>query len=273
MKDFKGRTAVVTGAGSGIGRATAVALAAEGMHAAVTDIDADSARETRDRIRSAGGQATVFLMDVGNPDQIAAVAARIQDSLGVPAVLVNNAGIAVGSYFLDTRPENWERIMAINLMGVVHTCRAFAPAMAADSGPGHIVNIASMLGYTPARGVSAYCATKFGVLGFSECLRAELHDHAIGVSVICPGVVRTNIIRSSVLESSRFDVEEKREAIEALYRRRNFPPEKVARSIIRAVHKNRAVVPVAAEAWVMYYARRWMPWAVRWLARRDIVRL
>jgi NAD(P)-dependent dehydrogenase (short-subunit alcohol dehydrogenase family) len=273
MKDIAGKTAVVTGAGSGIGRATALALAGEGAHVAVTDIDEPAARETAEHIRSQAGQASVHVMDVSRPDQVEAVAGQIRETLGVPAILVNNAGIGAGSYFMDTSTSTWERVVAINLMGVVHGCRAFVPAMAAADQPGHVVNIASMLGYTPARGVSAYCATKFGVLGFSECLRAELHDHGIGVSAICPGVVRTNIIGSSVLESSEVDVEQKREEVEALYRRRNFPPEKVAKAIVGAIRRDRAVVPVTAEAWALYYLKRWVPWLVRRMAKKDLVSL
>ena len=271
MNNFQGKIAVVTGAGSGIGRATAIALAAEGANVAVTDIDLSSARETETMIQSAGQGARAFQLDVSDHQEISRVASKIMQSMGVPSVLVNNAGIAVGGYFLDTSLESWERIISINLMGVVHCCRAFVPEMAASGQPGHVVNISSMLGYLQSRGVSAYCATKFGVLGFSECLRAELRDHGIGVTAICPGIVRTNIIDSGVLESAEEDVEEKRKTIDAIYKKRNFPPEKVAAAIIKSIRKNRAVVPVTAEAWLAYYLKRWAPWLVGWIVRKDVV--
>lgn len=271
MKKFNGKIAVVTGAGSGIGRATALALAGEGALVVVTDMNSETAGETVKMIIDKGQQARFFMLDVTDIDQIRRLSVQVEDTIGTPSVLVNNAGIGVASYFMDTSLESWEQVIAINLMGVVHCCRAFVPGMVASGAPGHIVNIASMLGYTQARGVSAYCATKFGVLGFSECLRAELCDHGIGVSAICPGMIRTNIINTSVLESSDDDIEEKRDAIVNLFEKRNYPPEGVARAIIKAIRKNRAVVPVATEAWLTYYAKRWAPWLVRSLARKDVV--
>lgn len=271
MKNFAGKLALVTGAGSGIGRATAQALAAAGARIAVTDINSESAVATAQDILSSGGEAQPFELNVARPARIEQVAEDVERSMGVPSILVNNAGIAVGGEFLDTSAENWERVIAVNLVGVVDCCRAFVPRMVASESPGHVVNISSMLGYTAARGVSAYCTTKFGVLGFSECLRAELASHEIGVSVICPGIVNTNIIQSSHLESTQYDVEEKREAIEAVYRNRDFPPERVAKAIIRAIRKNRGVVPVTREAWFSYYLKRFAPGISGLIAKRDFV--
>lgn len=271
MKTIEGSVAAVTGAGSGIGRATSLALAAAGARVAVTDLDLASAEVTVAQITRAGGEARAFALDVANPAQVRQALGEIQQELGNPSLLVNNAGIAVGGLFLDTSLESWQKIMSINLMGVVHCCQAFVPVMVLAGRPGHVVNIASMLGYTAMRGVSAYCATKFGVIGFSEALRAELHDHAIGVSAICPGIIRTNIISAGILESAELDVEAKRKEIDALYEKRNYPPERVARAVLAAIRGNRAVVPVTPEAWVAYYAKRWLPGLVRWLARREIV--
>ncbi len=271
MKDFEGKVAVVTGAGSGIGRETAMALAAEGARVVVTDVNEVTARETVELLEGRGREARAHGLDVSDPAQVNQLARQLEHSIGTPAILVNNAGIAVGGYFLDTSPESWERIISINLMGVVHCCRAFVPHMASSGSPGHVVNIASMLGYTGFKGASAYCATKFGVIGFSECLRAELAEHGIGVSAICPGMIRTNIINSGILESSEDDVEEKRKTIDALYEKRNYPPGRVAKAIIGAIRRNRAVVPVTPEAWTAYYLKRWTPWLVGRLARKDIV--
>jgi NAD(P)-dependent dehydrogenase (short-subunit alcohol dehydrogenase family) len=269
LKQIKSHISVVTGAGSGIGRATALALAKEGSRVVASDVEENAARQTAETIRSQGGEAFPYVMDVSDSEQIADVAGRIRRDLGVPSVLVNNAGIAVGAFFVDTSPESWERIVAINLMGVVHCCRAFIPGMVESGQAGHVINIASMLAYSGIRGASAYCTTKFGVLGFSESLRAELIDHQIGVSAICPGMIRTNIINSSVLESSVEDVEEKRKAIDAMYVKRNYAPDRVGKAVIKAIRRNRAVVPVAPEAWLAWYLTRWTPWLARWLATRD----
>jgi NAD(P)-dependent dehydrogenase (short-subunit alcohol dehydrogenase family) len=271
VKDFEGKVALVTGAGSGIGRATAFALAAAGAKVAVSDIQQESAADTAATIRSKGQEAWPFTMDVSDPVQIEQLALEVKQSLGAPSILVNNAGIAVGGYFLDCSQESWQRIISINLMGVVHCCRAFVPLMVKSAQPGHIVNISSMLGYTGAKGVSAYCATKFGVVGFSESLRAELAQYDIGVSTICPGMIRTNIINSGILESKEEDVEEKREAIDLMYQKRNYPPDRVAKAIIKAIRRNRAMIPVTPEAWLIYYLKRWTPWLTGWIAQRDFV--
>lgn len=271
VKHIEGSIAAVTGAGSGIGRAAALVLAEQGARVAVTDLCPASADDTVRVIKDRGGEATAFTLDVSDADCIETALREIQQEFGSPSILVNNAGIAVGGYFLDTSRDSWQKIMAINLMGVVHCCRAFIPIMVQSGRPGHVVNIASMLGYTGMRGVSAYCATKFGVLGFSESLRAEMHDHAIGVSAICPGMIRTNIISSGILELSDQDVELRRREIDRLYERRNYPPEKVARAVLSAIRRNRAVVPVTPEAWVAYYLKRWLPGAVGWLARKEMV--
>jgi len=271
MKQIAGSVAAVTGAGSGIGRAVALALAAQGARVAVTDVHLESAESTAAAIIEQGGQAGAFAMDVAEPEQVRHALAEIQRDLGNPSLLVNNAGIAVGANFLDTSLESWHKIMAINLMGVVHCCRAFLPVMLKAGGPGHVVNIASMLGYTGMRGVTAYSATKFGVMGFSESLRAEMRDHDIGVSAICPGMIRTNIITAGILESTELDVEARRREINALYAKRNYPPEKVARAVVSAIRRNRAVVPVTPEAWLTYYGKRLVPGLVRWLAGKEIV--
>lgn len=267
MKNLSGKVALVTGAGSGIGRATAVALAEQGARVAVTDIDPASAALTAESIRKQGGDARDWVLDVTDTDGIRQAMDEIRAAMGLPAVLVNNAGIAVGGYFQDCSQESWERVVAINLMGVVHCSRVLVPQMIASGQAGHVVNIASILGHVGIQGVSAYCMTKFGVVGFSESLRAELAQYRIGVSTICPGMIRTEIVRSGVLESSEDDLQTRRQAVETLFEKRNYPPERVARAIVKAIRRNRGVVPVAPEAWVAYYLKRISPWLVYRIAR------
>lgn len=271
VKNLTDRIAIVTGAGSGIGRATALALAAEGAIVAATDVNHDSAAETAGLIRSRGESAHFYQMDVSKRDEVTRIADEICRTLGAPGVLVNNAGISVGGFFLDSSVQAWERIMSVNLMGVINCCRAFLPAMVDSGQSAHVVNISSLLGFAGMRGVSAYCTTKFAVLGFSESLRAELAGNNIGVSVICPGMVRTNIITSGVLESSEEDIEQKNREIDEFYQKRNYPPERVAASVLGAIRKNRAIVPVTPEAWTAYYLKRWFPGLLAWLAKREWV--
>ena len=268
MRNLHGEVALVTGAGSGIGRATALMLGTEGCRVAVTDIDAEAASATADEIAGAGGTASSWAYDVTDPDRAVALADEVSTSLGTVSILVNNAGIAVAGFFVDTSRESFDRVVSINLMGVVHGCRAFLPAMVESGRPGHVVNIASVLGQIGMRGVSAYCMSKFGVVGFSESLRAEMSSHGIGVSTICPGMIRTSIIDNGTLESSDPDLDRKRETIESLFQRRNFPPERVARAVVKSIRKNKGVVPVAPEAWFAYYLKRWAPWLSYRLLRR-----
>ena len=270
MKQLQNRLALVTGAGSGIGRATALALAEEGVRVIVTDLLEQSANDTAAQIRSRGHWAEARQLDVADLDQMKQLALELEQGPGSPDILVNNAGIAVAGLFLDVSMQNFRKIVEINMMGVINGCYAFLPAMVRNGRPAHIVNIASMAAYVSAVRMTAYCTTKSAVLGFSECLRAEMVSHGIGVSAICPGVIKTNIVDSGIFEASDVDVEQKRKDIVALYEKRNYSPEKVARAIIRAVKKNRAVAPVTPEAWVTYYLKRWTPWVISWLARRDL---
>jgi NAD(P)-dependent dehydrogenase (short-subunit alcohol dehydrogenase family) len=271
MKHLQNKLALVTGAGSGIGRATAIALAEEGARVIVTDLNEPSADATAEQIRSRDQWAESYQLDVSDMERMVAMAREVEQAQGPLDILINNAGIAVAGLFVDVSIENFRKVMDINMMGVVNGCHAFLPAMVARGQEAHVVNIASMAGYVGVGKMTAYCTTKFAVLGFSECLRAEMAVHGIGVSAICPGLIRTNIVQSGILESRDLDVEEKRKEIESLLRKRNYPPEKVGKAIIKAIRRNRAVAPVTPEARVFYYVKRCAPWIVSWLARRELV--
>ncbi len=271
MKNLNEKIAVVTGAGSGIGRATALALAEQGAIVVATDVQESSARKTAEDINRKGQNAHAFQLDVSDYGQMEDLAQRVEHSIGVPSLLVNNAGIAVAGLFLDTSLESWQRIMSINVMGVVHGCRAFLPSMVRSGEAGHVVNISSAAGYTAAQKMSAYCTTKFGVIGFSESLRAEMASHGIGVTAICPGIINTNIVKAGVFEIPGEDMEAKKASIDKFYEKRNYTPERAAAAIVKAIRRNRAIAPVTPEAWVFYYAKRWVPWAVRWSARFDLM--
>jgi NAD(P)-dependent dehydrogenase (short-subunit alcohol dehydrogenase family) len=271
MKNIQNKLALVTGAGSGIGRATAIALAEEGARVLVTDLVEQSADSTAAQIRGRDLWAESYQLDVTDADRMVDIAHEVGQAQGPLDILVNNAGIAVAGLFVDVSPENFKKVVDINMMGVVNGCHAFLPAMVERGREAHVVNIASMAGYVGVGKMTAYCTTKFAVLGFSECLRAEMAAHGIGVSAICPGLIRTNIVQSGILESRELNVEEKRIEIESLLVKRNYPPERVGKAIVKAIRRNRAVAPVTPEARVLYYAKRWSPWVVSWLARRELV--
>jgi len=267
-RSLAGKIGIVTGAGSGIGRATAVALAQRGANLAICDIDETGLGETADRIEATGREAFRSVVDVADADSMNAFAADTRSAFGRVDIVVNNAGIGMGGLFVDVPLEAWTRILGINISGVVHGCHAFLPGMIEAAQGGHIVNIASMAGYCQAPGMTAYGTTKFGVLGFSESLRAELSIHGIGVTAVCPGVINTAIVRTSRMYGLNEDPELRAEGIRA-FERRNYSPERVARGILKAIHKNRGVAPISPEAWTGYWVKRIFPALIAWFARRS----
>ncbi len=191
---FGGQLVLVTGAASGIGRATAFAFAEAGARVVAVDRDADGAARTAEMARLIGApEAWGEAVDVSDEQAVEKLAAKVEDAYGVVDVLVNNAGIGLAGSFFETSSEEWGRVLDVNLWGVIHGCRHFGARMIARGQGGHIVNTASAAAFQPSRALPAYSTSKAAVLMLSECLRAELAGQGIGVSAICPGIVNTNI--------------------------------------------------------------------------------
>lgn len=247
---FGGQLVLVTGAGSGIGRATAFAFAEAGARVVAVDRDAEGAARTAELARLIGApEAWAEVVDVTDEQAMEKLAEKVATEYGVVDVLVNNAGIGLSGSFFDTTPEDWRKVLDVNLWGVIHGCRLFGKQMAERGQGGHIVNIASAAAYQPSKALPAYSTSKAAVLMLSECLRAELAGQGIGVSAICPGFVNTNITttaRFTGVDAEEQSCKQKRTA--RLYGLRNYPPEKVASAILRAVVRNEAVAPVTPEA-------------------------
>ncbi|MFG3272344.1 SDR family oxidoreductase [Streptomyces luteogriseus] len=266
---FGGQLVLVTGAGSGIGRATALAFAEAGARVVAVDRNAEAAARTAESSRLLGASgAWAETADVSDEAAMEKLADKVTTEYGVVDVLVNNAGIGLSGSFFDTTPEDWKKVLDVNLWGVIHGCRLFGRRMAERGQGGHIVNVASAAAYQPSRALPAYSTSKAAVLMLSECLRAELAGQGIGVTAVCPGIVNT-----AITSTARFagvdELEEKRlqKRTSRLYGLRNYPPEKVARAILRAVTRNEAVVPVTPEARGARWLSRWAPGALRGLAR------
>ncbi len=259
-----GSRSVVTGAGSGIGRATALHFAAKGAEVACVDIDADSAAETASRCSELGPTASSWTCDVSDADAVRGLAAQIEADAGPVDVLVNNAGVGVGGPFLETTIEDWDWLIGINLGGVAYGCHAFGAAMV-ERGRGHIVNVASGAAYIMSRDMAAYCASKAGVVAFSRCLRADWAASGVGVSAICPGVINTPIAANSRLVGS---LGARQEKIARAFRFAHSPTI-VAHAIADAVVKNKELVPVGFESALAYRVLPFIPRRVQGLAART----
>ncbi|MFI6543448.1 SDR family oxidoreductase [Streptomyces prunicolor] len=271
VQRFGGQLVLVTGAGSGIGRATAFAFAESGARVVAVDRDTESAARTAELARLIGApEAWAETVDVSDEQAMEKLAAKVAAEYGVVDVLVNNAGIGLSGSFFDTTPEDWKKVLDVNLWGVIHGCRLFGKQMAERGQGGHIVNTASAAAFQPSKALPAYSTSKAAVLMLSECLRAELSGQGIGVSAICPGLVNTNITSTAHFAGVDADEEKRRQKKSArLYGLRNYPPEKVADAILRAVVRNEAVVPVTPEARGAHLMSRFAPRALRALARLE----
>ncbi|MFH5229343.1 SDR family NAD(P)-dependent oxidoreductase [Antrihabitans spumae] len=265
---------VVTGAGSGIGRATAIRFAKNGAHVIVSDLDLDAALATTAMIRAQGHTASASRLDVTKPDEWETFARDVLADHGVVDVLVNNAGMLVGGAFLDLTPADWDRQLSVNLMGVVHGCRVFGSQMIERGEGGHIVNIASAAAFTPTPVMSPYSVSKAGVKMLTECLRLEFGPKGIGVSAICPGVINTNIGQNSITVGVDSELVERgkqiSKQIQEFAERLPFSPmspDLVARAAVRAVRFDLAVVPVRTEAWLGYFMLRIAPGINRRIAQ------
>jgi NAD(P)-dependent dehydrogenase (short-subunit alcohol dehydrogenase family) len=195
MRDLKGKTAVVTGAGSGIGRELALACAREAMSVMLADIDEKGMQETALGIAKEGARSESIRCDVSKPGDLEMLATRAWERFGAVHLLFNNAGVAVGGPAWTATLEDWKWTLDINLMGVVHGIRAFVPRMLVQGSEAHVVNTASVAGLVDIPGSAVYCVSKHGVVALSECLYHDLRvaKSSIGVSVLCPAYVNTGI--------------------------------------------------------------------------------
>jgi hypothetical protein len=261
MKSFYGKVAAITGAGSGIGQATAIALAKSGCHLSLSDVNEKGLAQTLDKLRPYAVKITTHHVDVGDR---AAVYQYADDSVkehGKVNLIINNAGVGLGETVEAMSYENFEWLMNINFWGVVYGTKAFLPHLK-QSGDGHVVNISSIFGIIGVPTQSAYNAAKFAVRGFTESLREELDIENGCVSATCvhPGGVKTNIARNSRMgEMGNMSMGGQDEIAEMFDRIAMSTPEQAAKAILQGVKKNQRRVLIGADAVLLDTAQRLMP--------------
>jgi NAD(P)-dependent dehydrogenase (short-subunit alcohol dehydrogenase family) len=239
--ELAGKVVVVTGAGSGIGRATALLFARLGAKVHVVDISAERAEKVRGEIEAAGGHAAAHTVDCADHAAVEALAERVFADDGGVDVLHNNAGIGHAGAVEETTLDDWRRVIEVNLMGTIHGVHAFVPRLLLQGRPSHVVNTASLAGLVAAAEMAPYVASKFGVVGLTESLNAELSPRGIHFSAICPGIIDTSIVDDAVL---RGEHAERAEETRSFYRRRGASPDVVAEAVVDAVRRHRLIVPV-----------------------------
>jgi len=255
MRKLEGKVAVVTGAGSGIGRETALALGGKGCRLALCDLNQDSIDELSAELQSAGVFVTTHHVDVADKAQMQAFADDVVAAHGGVQILVNNAGVTVYGSFEDHSLEDFEWIVGVNLWGVVYGCKFFVPHLKA-AGEGHIVNLSSVFGIIAPPLQTSYVATKFAIRGFSESLRAELGEHNIGVTSVHPGTIQTNIVRDA---RSATTSEALRINAQRLFDRLGTSPDVVATRVVKAIEYNSPRVLITTETRVADALKRFMP--------------
>jgi NAD(P)-dependent dehydrogenase (short-subunit alcohol dehydrogenase family) len=273
---LRGRTAVVTGAAGGIGRAIAISLARRGCHLALADIDGAALAHTADEIWGIQAQLKKLQgsiirisrhhLDVADRAAVAAFPAQVMAEHGGVDVLVNNAGVAIGGTFLEVAESDFDWLFGINFWGVVQMTRAFLPLLL-KSDDARLVNMSSLFGLIAPPGQTAYCASKFAVRGFSESLRHELAGTRVGVTVVHPGGVATSIAKNARLPSSMSEEEvaKQRKFFDAVL---TMPPEIAGEIIVRGVENRKPRILVGRDAKYATLAERLMPvtyW--KWLVR------
>ena len=262
---YEGKTAIVTGAASGIGRCLSEMLARGGANVILTDVNADLLHEVAASLTTAGHSATATVVDVSDAD---AVKKLVEDTVaehGQLDYLFNNAGIAVGGEARDLGYEDWKRVIDVNLYGVINGVFVAYPIMV-KQGFGHIVNTASVAGYFPFGGEIAYSASKHGVVGLSHALRAEGADLGVKVSVVCPGKIETPLY-----DTSKFVGLDRKKTLGMFPK--GITPEESAPIILRGVERNEATIPVTFLAKVLWMLGRASPDVANWAAKQVVRRM
>ncbi|MEU0505400.1 SDR family oxidoreductase [Nocardia sp. NPDC004278] len=259
MTKFDGKSCLITGAASGLGRSTALAVAAKGASVILTDIDGIGLQRTADDVRATGGVVHLAeRADVSDYDAVVALAAKAHAEVDSVDIVMNVAGIATWGAVDRLTHKQWRRTIDIDLMGPIHVIEEFVPPMIEAGRGGHLVNVASAAGLFGLPWHAPYSAGKFGLRGVSEVLRFDLRQHRIGVSLVCPGAMATPMVDSVDIAG----IDRQAAAVQkgvALFMRHAVTPEQAARSVVRGVERDRYMVFTSPDIRVGYLAQRYFP--------------
>ena len=259
VADLRGKRCLITGAASGIGRATAIAVAGRGAELFLTDRDGEGLERVAGEIRAAGGAVTYFgTADVADHEAVVALAEEVHALAPNVDVVMNVAGISTWGRIEELEHEHWRRTIEINLVGPISVLECFVPPMIEAGRGGHIVNVASVAGLFGLPWHAPYSASKFGLRGVSEVLRFDLRKHGIGVSLVCPGAVKTPLVGTVDIVGVDRESPKMRKLV-ARFEQRAVTAERVAERIIEAIERNRYMVFTSADGRIRHGIQRWIP--------------
>lgn len=247
MDNLHNKVAVITGAASGIGLGMARALVGAGVNVAMLDVEEQALAKAHEPFETANVDVQRFPCDVSDREHVRQVAAAVREHFGRVDILCNNAGVAAGGAIDETTEDDWDWVLGVNLHGVVNGMRAYVPIIKAGGEGGHVVNTASILGHYALARMSIYAASKYAVVAISEAARADLAEHDIGVSALCPGMINTRILRSDRNRPAQFahgsdSWSEGRDAIEQRFREEGLDPDVVGEQVVDGIRRNKAFI-------------------------------
>ncbi len=265
MKQFQGKSCIVTGAASGIGKSLVDALAKRGAHVVATDVNTELLHKSASAVTPSGGEVTARELDVTDYEAFRDVIDDVVAKRGRLDYIFNNAGIVFVGELRDQSIEQWRKVLNVNLHGVVHGSLLAYKQMLRQGG-GHIVNISSIEGLIPFPATMSYVTSKFGVMGLSQSLWIEGKDLGVAVSAVCPGFIKTPIFETSPMVG--YDRQQFLKAL-SVWERFGITPDKCAQAILDGVARNKAIIPVTFMARIMWWLGRLSPTFLMNLTRKD----